>query len=573
MAAGKETPNYKDRVAATLSKLIEKERVYSKVSGVTFGFIRYKRAAKELLLYDGRMESAADLCNVKHIGKSIADKIAKELEDFSIPPAKQSFHGNNEDEPIVISDHSSILENPCDTPFPQEKPQISIESNKEELILQDKSGLNKFKKIETKADGFTARYAQSEVEIQIKAKQTGNVFTVKTSHARTKVPIPYALGHLILDTLAYDALECKPVDTSSLRYLCLERARKHAALYGSGVLFESTEKKVKHFAKILLRHALIEESPAGVFITNPGMCAATLLSSSIKNIEQFTKKPSVCAQETALRKNPVRPTDTEPAQASEPLLLIDIREKRSREDPYFFHTFLSHAGVKAETRVLSIGDFLWAHIKNSQELYCKVLIERKTIRDLLQSVRDGRYREQKERLVSLPGRKIYCIEGSHSLEKSITKMIYTVTYSLIASRFMVINPRRVEETLFTIEKIHGHVANEVNTACLQKKETERSDKKEEGLFLLDNLLARLHRKKLTDYTETEQSLIVLQAIKGVSQSAAINIVLKIGKLSDLIKKSQDRSSLLEELAAIPGSKRNRQLGPKKAQSILLSLGL
>ncbi|KAI5165099.1 hypothetical protein NEIRO03_0091 [Nematocida sp. AWRm78] len=568
---GKEITKYKDKVLNVLEKLVEKEKVYSKVSGVTFRFIRYKRALKECLIHEGSMESSADLINVKHIGKSIASEIIKEIEKYENScesPVSNCKEANEEEkeELIVISDNSSVFEETANL------------LQKRQILAQNENNVNDSiftsKKTEV-SNEIISKYAQNEEGPRIREKKVGYVFTVKNKNMQIKTPVPFTLGHLILDGLTGEDTQNKSIDIGSLRYVCLERARKCSLLYGSRALFESTEKRVKHFSKILLRHGLIEDYQNSISITEIGKSAARLLSSACRSYNKETngildsryiENPSD-AQDGAQ-------IDLESADI-QPMLLIDIREKKTREDPYFFHSFLSHAGVKAETRVLSIGDFLWSYVKNMQEYYCNLLIERKTIRDLLQSVRDGRYREQKERLLSLPGNKMYCIEGNYPTEKSVVKMMYTVAYGLISSGFIVVNPWKVEETLFIIEKAHKIVTNRVNKKDIlyEYSSDGNATKKDENEDLLENLLTNLHRKKLTDYTEIEQSLIILQSIKGVSYSTASTIVSKIGRLSVLIKKSTDRQSLLEELACLPTAKKNRTLGTKKAHSILMSLGL
>jgi len=92
-------------------------------------------------------------------------------------------------------------------------------------------------------------------------------------------------------------------------------------------------------------------------------------------------------------------------------LVIDNRERAIIEllsDP---HTASSNSTVDFKTASLQVGDIeITKEIEDRTETI--VLIERKSIADFYQSVRDGRYREQKIRLLSFPTvHRIYLIEG------------------------------------------------------------------------------------------------------------------------------------------------------------------
>ncbi|KAH9385431.1 uncharacterized protein NEMAJ01_0327 [Nematocida major] len=552
-----------------LGRLIEREKVYSRVSGATFGFIRYKRAMKELLQYEGELDSVSDLLKVKHIGRSIAEEILKEVErappgknaggqeDFaeggsgSQPPSKAASACS--EELVYVLDSSDSAREACAAPMEPAR-QLVAEQTEDARKALPKS-----------KDAFSLAYTQCAVKIKTKEpekeKKVGYVFSVRINGHQVKVPVPFTVAHLVIDTLAYDVLDGQLVDTSSLRYFCLERAQKQLHVYGGRLVFSSVEKRVKHTSKILMRHGLIEDTGAGLLITEAGRESARTLSYINDYMHRARGRPHFFPRgvgTSGLSEKTGCLARGEDAK-EQCVLLIDMREKRTRENPYFFQTSLSHAGVQAETRVLSVGDFLWALVRDKQQYYCNLLIERKTIRDLMQSVRDGRYAEQKERLKSLQGVKVYCIEGALPAEPSVLKTLYTSSYKLAASNFVVINPWRVEETLASIESMHRHV-------CKGPQEKN---------ILLSDLLVRSHKRKLTSYARTDRSLIVLQAIKGVSYQVASSIVGALGDLFALLARGSTPSSLLDQLehTVVHASGTKRVIGRKKALSILHALGL
>jgi ERCC4-type nuclease len=90
----------------------------------------------------------------------------------------------------------------------------------------------------------------------------------------------------------------------------------------------------------------------------------------------------------------------------------------------------------------------------------KLVFERKTVADLAASIKDGRYREQKQRLKStFPFHRItYIIEGSITDEKSIHGInSKAIVSSLLSSRyrdgFQVIHTADVKETMWYICEI------------------------------------------------------------------------------------------------------------------------
>ena len=107
---------------------------------------------------------------------------------------------------------------------------------------------------------------------------------------------------------------------------------------------------------------------------------------------------------------------TWPPGSFEIVLLVDIREIRSREDRNYLSERLNQLGILSEVRNLELGDFIWVarRINNkagdgqergraacwtdTEEIVLDTLIERKREDDLIASLADGRFREQKHRI-------------------------------------------------------------------------------------------------------------------------------------------------------------------------------
>lgn len=96
------------------------------------------------------------------------------------------------------------------------------------------------------------------------------------------------------------------------------------------------------------------------------------------------------------------------------VLLVDTQETSGKNKRVLDQTrsYLQSLGVEHEVRRLTVGDFLWiACDPAGNELVLPYIVERKRMDDLANSIRDGRFHEQKHRLrqCGLPN-VIYLIE-------------------------------------------------------------------------------------------------------------------------------------------------------------------
>ncbi len=93
-------------------------------------------------------------------------------------------------------------------------------------------------------------------------------------------------------------------------------------------------------------------------------------------------------------------------------LVLDAREVRAKQDRDYIQEELTRRGVKPLTRSLDVGDVLWiakrntaggahtharahSHDEADDEVVLDWIVERKRLDDLVGSIKDGRFREQK----------------------------------------------------------------------------------------------------------------------------------------------------------------------------------
>lgn len=95
------------------------------------------------------------------------------------------------------------------------------------------------------------------------------------------------------------------------------------------------------------------------------------------------------------------------------VLILDVREVRGQSDRDYISQKLTENGVQVEKRALDVGDVLWvARLKEDpidgpSEIVLNYVIERKRMDDLVSSIKDGRFTEQKVR--TRHGRHAVCM--------------------------------------------------------------------------------------------------------------------------------------------------------------------
>ncbi|KAI3407109.2 MUS81 [Candida oxycetoniae] len=110
----------------------------------------------------------------------------------------------------------------------------------------------------------------------------------------------------------------------------------------------------------------------------------------------------------------------------EVVLYIDNREIRSKQERDFFQRKLETAGVKCEAKSLSCGDALWVarNLRSGREAILNYLCERKRIDDLCDSIKDGRFQEQKNRMKkSGISHCFYLVEDSANVRDQVFSII------------------------------------------------------------------------------------------------------------------------------------------------------
>ena len=221
-------------------------------------------------------------------------------------------------------------------------------------------------------------------------------------------------------------------------------------------------------------------------------------------------------------------------------IVIDYRE------PEEFYNELSHLGkskdIIIEKSNLEIGDF---HIFEDDESNLSLIIERKSLSDLLSSIKDGRYNEQSLRLEShqLPNHNIiYLLEGSIELQKNKLnkQIIYSSWFSLNYFKgFSVINSYNINQSINIIFNFADKLRREKDKKPYFSLEVQEKNNIPYSSVIKTSKKSNISKENILE--------IMLMQIPNISNNIAICISNKFKNIKNLIKSLEEDSNCLESL--------------------------
>ena len=153
-------------------------------------------------------------------------------------------------------------------------------------------------------------------------------------------------------------------------------------------------------------------------------------------------------------------------------LVLDTREVRTKSDRDYIHDELVKKGVKPLVRALELGDFFWVAKMNdssvlarygeagehSDELALDWIVERKRLDDLVGSITDGRFSEQKFRLKKSGVKNVIYLIEEFSLSTEKSTHFHEAIQSSIASTqvvngYFVKKTQRLDDTIRYIARM------------------------------------------------------------------------------------------------------------------------
>ena len=219
--------------------------------------------------------------------------------------------------------------------------------------------------------------------------------------------------------------------------------------------------------------------------------------------------------------------------------------------------------IEIQTDNLDLGDFLI--YKNNLQIP-DVIIERKSLNDLIASIKDGRYNEQSYRLdqSNVPNHNIYyIIEGSiESNKNSIVKQtLYSSIFTLSYFKgFSIINSLSIKQTATYIYRFIDKLQRENNKNPYFKHYNIESidNSSNDNIITSDNTnkySSTLKTSKKSNITQENILEIMLMQIPNVSLNVAQQISYKFKNMKNLITNLENNKSCLNDLYVTFNSKR------------------
>lgn len=288
-------------------------------------------------------------------------------------------------------------------------------------------------------------------------------------------------------------------------------------------------------------------------------------------------------------------------------IIIDERETA------LYDLFLKTGKIAIEKKVLHLGDIVFA---NDDETSIYMVFERKSFRDLLASIKDGRYAEQSYRLTNCfpePHNIVYLLEGMFSTltKEEDKKLVISCMASLNYFKgFSVMRTVSIAETaqhiLYMAEKIDkeiksGKIGKYCKTSKIHENKMENIEENKKDDVLIDGdsnvpsassgysaLAGSLGSEgsaqvpsqvpSATDYcgvvkaskkaniTKDNIGQMILMQIPGISSITAIEIMRPFTNLLEFIDKIRsDKTYLNSVILEVNGKK--RKLGSNIIKSI------
>ncbi len=268
---------------------------------------------------------------------------------------------------------------------------------------------------------------------------------------------------------------------------------------------------------------------------------------------------------------------------------IDSREKDLQDKLSYYISFIpAFRNLKVINENLPIGDIII-----SNECEDILIIERKTVHDLLSSIKDGRYEEQSYRL---NGNKvhnhniIYLVEGDiNKINMNAFKDIkiekltfYSAIFSLNYYKgFSVIRTFTIDETaLFicnsTIKLVKGLTTNRKGYySNLQNTNPEKNEETIENTEIIDtselhdkNYIGLVKKIKKDNITPNNIDEIMLSQIPNVSSNTAIAIIKEFKNIANLIKCLQENPDCINNITNTNNKGQTRKISKNSINNIV-----
>jgi len=246
-------------------------------------------------------------------------------------------------------------------------------------------------------------------------------------------------------------------------------------------------------------------------------------------------------------------------------LVLDIRERELKNicENFILNTDV-YKDIKIEIESLELGDIIIRDHENNDI----IIYERKTISDLIASIKDGRYNEQSYRLNGLEHHNhniIYLIEGTVSKTLKERQMVYSSMFSINYYKgFSLMRSTNIDETVYIIFNNVLKIKKEKDKQPFySNKNLEINENKEEKSYS-----TVIKKKKNANITRDNFGEIVLCQIPSISSTTACAIMKEFKSISNLIECLNEDSNCLDNIKYETDKKQSRKISKTSIKNIL-----
>ena len=246
-------------------------------------------------------------------------------------------------------------------------------------------------------------------------------------------------------------------------------------------------------------------------------------------------------------------------------LILDTRERELKNicEKLILNTDV-YKDIKIETKSLELGDMIIRDNENKDIL----IYERKTISDLIASIKDGRYNEQSYRLNGLEHHNhniIYLIEGVISKTLKERQMIYSAMFSINYFKgFSLMRSANIDDTAYIIFNNILKIKKEKDKQPFYyNKNLENTENKEEKSYS-----TVIKKKKNANITQDNFGEIVLCQIPSISSKTACIIMKEIKTIKNLIECLNKDPGCLDNIKYETEKKQLRKISKTSIKNII-----
>ncbi|GAN01801.1 crossover junction endonuclease mus81 protein [Mucor ambiguus] len=304
--------------------------------------------------------------------------------------------------------------------------------------------------------------------------------------------------------------------------------------------------------------AAASPSPSIASDSQPLLPSPSLASDS-QRLFPFSSSQNYIASQPFLSSQQSKKLDFDAIVAREPItetlrpgeyeivLVVDSREIQMKQNRTYFQDCLTAKGVPCITRSMGLGDVIWiarpiGSTNRAEELFLDYIVERKRLDDLVSSIKDGRFIEQKTRLKRSGANKVIYVVENYNREEAERFGMQAVQTAMSSTQIIdgifLKRTNTIDETVdylvsatkllkhmyqeHTLHAIPGHIITRKNYLDLKQAYNKKAGEKE--AYLVSYPLFGQLNSKHGSTSVHEVYLRMLMTIRGVNAEKALSLM-------------------------------------------------